>query len=107
MGFVIQEIRDLAKGQACVCCGIRDDTVVACHYQGLRSHSLGKGTGMKPHDLFVAYLCTSCHRKFDSYEGSSYDDPFMRKIENSETFLFHILKTWELLYIQGKIKIIK
>ena len=40
-----------ARGESCVNCGARDDTVVAAHYQGLRSLSYGKGKSQKPHDM--------------------------------------------------------
>ena len=33
-----------AKGQACVNCGCRDETVVAAHYQGIRSYEFGKAS---------------------------------------------------------------
>lgn len=84
-----------AQGKPCVCCGKNDGTVVACHYQGLRSQALGKGTGIKPHDIAVADLCSTCHQKFDAYEigFQDYDDPFMKKIDHSEEFLFRILLT--------------
>ncbi len=98
---------DLAKGQACIRCGINDGTIVACHYQGLRSASLGKGEGIKTHNLFVAHLCSKCHAIVDSYDSSNFPDLFMRKIDRSEAFFYYIAKTWMRLHSQGKIKIIK
>lgn len=79
-----------AKGQSCVNCGVSDGTVVAAHYNGLRSHILGRGTGHKPHDLCVADLCSRCHRKFDVEFGA---DSFEKKIDKSEQFLFLIMQT--------------
>ena len=86
---------DAAKDQACVCCGRRDGTVVACHYQGLRAQALGKGTGIKPHDIAVAWLCSTCHAKFDQYKMSiqEYGDQWVKKLDHSEEFLFQILRT--------------
>lgn len=57
-----------ARGESCVNCGVSDDTIVAAHYQGLRSHQYGKGKGQKPHDILVADLCHKCHHAFDSYK---------------------------------------
>ncbi len=102
-----KEMLASAKGQACICCGINDGTIVAAHYQGFRSHSLGKGTGIKPHNLFIAHLCSKCHAVFDSYDSSNFPDLFMRKIDRSEAFLYMIVKTWERLFNQGKITINK
>jgi hypothetical protein len=82
-----------AKGQSCVNCGARDQTVVAAHYQGIRAGEFGKGTGKKPDDLFIADLCQKCHRAFDSYEGSSYENRQYRRIDNSEQFLTNIMRT--------------
>ncbi len=96
-----------ARGQACICCGVQDGTIVAAHYQGFRSSSLGKGIGIKPHNLFIAHLCRRCHEEQDGYKNSHFDDPWMKKIEGSETALYYIVKTWERLFNQGKIKIVK
>ena len=82
-----------AKDQACVNCGCRDETVVAAHYQGIRSYEFGKGTGKKPHDLLVADLCHKCHQAFDNYMGSSYENRQYRRIDNSEQFLTNIIRT--------------
>jgi hypothetical protein len=82
-----------ANGQRCVNCGVKDDTVVAAHYQGIRAHLLGKGKGTKPHDLCVADLCTVCHRKFDNYEISSMGTKYLRQIDQSEQFLYCVMQT--------------
>ena len=98
-------MRDYAYGQACVCCGAKDGTVVAAHYQGYRSYLMGKGKASKPHDLFVAYFCSDCHAKFDGYDTSDLDDKWLRKIDHSEQFMYYILKTLMVLYKQGHLKI--
>jgi hypothetical protein len=101
-----------ARDQSCVNCGARDGTVVAAHYQGMRSHLLGKGTGHKPHDICVADLCHKCHRAFDLYQISPLDesissvgDPYAKKIDVSEQFLFNIMKTILRRIDQGILKI--
>lgn len=86
-------------------CGKRDGTVVAAHYQGMRSHSLGKGAGHKVSDLFCASLCASCHQAFDGHQMGNHPDPYMRKIDQSEQFLFLVLKTIERRVQQGVIKL--
>ena len=94
-----------AKDQACVNCGARDETVVAAHYQGIRSNEFGKGMGKKPQDLLVADLCHKCHRAFDNYEGSSYENRQYRRIDNSEQFLTNIMRTLLRLVEQGIIEV--
>jgi hypothetical protein len=78
-----------ADGQSCMNCGVRDGTVVAAHYTGMRSHAFGKGTGTKPHDLLIADLCRACHAAFDGASGNLLAD----KIDKSEQFLYLILQT--------------
>jgi len=91
-----------AKGQACINCGRRDDTVVAAHYTGLRSHMFGKGTGHKCHDLFVADLCYKCHKAFDGEESTP---TLPQKIDKSEQFLALICQTLLRRIDQGVISI--
>ena len=57
-------------------CQRDDGTVVAAHYSGPNSYALGKGKGIKPSDMAIAYLCASCHAAVDtgiSHEGMRYD----------------------------------
>ena len=82
-----------AKGQACVNCGCRDETVVAAHYQGIRSHEFGKGKIGRASVGKEADLCHKCHQAFDSYMGSSYENRQYRRIDNSEQFLTNIIRT--------------
>jgi hypothetical protein len=88
-----KKIRNAARGQACVNCGINDGTTVAAHYQGMRSLAFGKGTGSKPHDVCVAFLCCKCHMMFDAGEGSFVKDRFQRKVDLSERFLYCVMLT--------------
>ncbi len=79
-----------AKDQSCVNCGVSDGTIVSAHYTGLRGHLLGKGKGIKCHDLMIADLCYKCHHSFDvGYDGSSFE----KKIDLSEQFLYLIAQT--------------
>jgi hypothetical protein len=82
-----------ARGQSCINCGVNDGTVVAAHYSGMRQHSFGKGRGIKGHDLCVADLCMKCHSAFDNYEVSDLDNKYMRDIDQSEQFLYLVIKT--------------
>jgi hypothetical protein len=88
-----RKLLNAAEGQACVNCGVRDDTVVACHYEGIRAHTFGKGKGIKPHDLCVADLCYKCHNLFDGKKTSHFKDKYLRKIDASEQFMFCVLQT--------------
>ena len=67
---------------------------MAAHYTGLRSHLLGKGRGIKPHDLAVADLCRACHNQFDTGAMACVsDNEYMKKIDQSEQFMFLIMQT--------------
>ena len=94
-----------AEGQACVNCGIRDDTVVSCHYEGIRAQTFGKGKGIKPHDLLTADLCYKCHLIFDGKEMSHFKDKYLRKIDSSEQFLFCVAMTLVRRVKQGVLKV--
>ena len=79
-----------ARDQSCVNCGVSDGTIVSAHYTGLRGHLLGKGKGIKCHDLMIADLCYKCHHSFDvGYDGSTFE----KKIDLSEQFLYLIAQT--------------
>jgi len=84
-----------AKDQSCIICGRKDGTIVAAHYQGLRSYQLGKGRGLKPHDLCCADLCYKCHNAFDTHSASLSDlsGDFPKRVDRSEQFLFAIIQT--------------
>lgn len=94
-----------AQGEGCVNCGTNDGTVVAAYYQGLRSQAFGKVTGIKPHDVLVADLCARCHRKFDNYMTSPFEEKYMRGIDHSEQFMFAVLMTMIRRIKQGVIKV--
>ena len=67
----MSKITQLARGESCVRCGVRDGTVVAAHLNGPLASILGRGLGKKPHDLFCADLCVRCHDVFDGRVRSS------------------------------------
>ncbi|WP_299947566.1 hypothetical protein [uncultured Microbulbifer sp.] len=93
----IPKLLRLAKGRDCVRCGNNEGTTVAAHYQGQRSHSYGKGRGIKPHDAMAAHLCYRCHAEADSSGlGSCPED-------HSSRFLLLIVITQMNLLIDGRI----
>ncbi|WP_299948579.1 hypothetical protein [uncultured Microbulbifer sp.] len=87
----------LAKGRDCVRCGNNEGSTVAAHYQGQRSHSYGKGRGIKPHDAMAAHLCYRCHSEADSSAlGTSPE-------AHSARFLLLIIITQLGLFLEGRI----
>ena len=95
--FRSRKLLDLAKGRACVECGLQDETVVGAHYSGLFAAEFGKGRGIKPHDWLVAWLCWSCHEAFDSYKGGN-------GTERSAFFFRAVCRTLAILFEEGHIK---
>ena len=82
----------------CMMCQKHNDgTIVAAHYQGLRQHSFGKGTGIKPTDSATAFICSHCHDKVDGRMNWHIID----KTERSEEFLFAIVQTHDWLLKEG------
>ncbi len=79
-----RKLLDFARGQDCQFCNRNDGSVVAAHSnQGAH----GKGLGIKAHDVFIAYLCHSCHTFVDSDSRASneertmvWDTAFIRSI---------------------------
>ena len=90
-----RKLLDLAKGQACVMCGLQDGTVVAAH-SNLLEH--GKGRGMKADDSMVAWLCYPCHTEYD--QGSKMD-----KLERRDFILTAICKTHQMLWRLGLVAV--
>lgn len=93
-----KRLRDAARGQPCIRCGVDDGTVVLAHYTGFRQHEYGKGRGIKCDDHMAADLCMACHQHLDN--------PAQRKsIEASEEFLHLIARTWRRRIAEGLISI--
>lgn len=93
----IPKLLALAKNRTCVACHIGDDTIVAAHYQGYRSHAYGKGRGIKPHDAMSAQLCFKCHGEADCSGLAK------GRIEHSAAFLRYIIVTHLRMYIEGQL----
>ena len=98
-----KKLREAARDQSCINCGVKDSTVVGAHLQGMRASAFGKGIASKCHDWVLADLCSRCHAAFDNYGISEFDDKTTRAIDHSEQFLFCILKTIEWRIDQGLI----
>lgn len=91
-----ERLRQAAKGQACVRCGVEDGTVVLAHYTGARRLSYQQRT--KSHDLVGAHLCLLCHQHMDT--GSRVK---AARWEHSEQFQHYCLLTAIRLWEQGVI----
>ena len=84
------KITKAANGVTCIKCGSCMGTVRACHYNGVRQHSYGKGWGIKLHDLMTAEFCDKCDAEFS--EGSC-SDRWESRWDRSEEFLHYIALT--------------
>jgi len=62
-----EALRQSARDEACVACGVRDGTVVWCH---ANEAELGKGKSLKCHDLLGNYLCAVHHFWYDASGAS-------------------------------------
>jgi len=82
---------DKARHRGCIRCG-RDGETRPCHYNGFRSHSYGKGRGIKCTDIATAEFCQACDElfseaKYQMWVGGS------KSTERSEEFLHWIMLT--------------
>jgi ferredoxin len=76
--FRSKRLLNAAKGQSCMVqipnvCNGNNDTVVAAHSNQLLH---GKGMGIKAHDCFIAWACSSCHYEIDQGKMSKEDKYF-------------------------------
>lgn len=85
--FCLSKLTRSAKGKDCIRCGAPD--AYACHYNGIRQHSFGKGRGIKANDLVTAEFCYRCDQDFS--EGINKN--FESAEDRSEQFMFYILMT--------------
>ena len=85
---------DAARGQSCVITGTNDGTIVSCHYSGMHSNRLGKGAGVKAHDIFVADLKATVHSDLDNYKSG-------RNYRSAVVFLDAIMATQRRRESQG------
>lgn len=61
-------LRNAARDESCVICGVEDGTVVLAH----RNMPGDFGRGLKGPDWFGAHLCAACHREGDSARRKDY-----------------------------------
>jgi len=95
----MSKLRNLARDQSCVRCGIHDETVVLAHYTGARRLDYVGGYGIKASDLAGAHLCGPCHQHMDTLSRNK-----DMKWEHSEEFLHLVLLTILRLAEQGHVK---
>ena len=76
MSYRNPKLKQAARNEQCVACGAHNGSTVWAHSN---SQKHGKGTGIKAHDLFGAFLCYHCHTEYDS--GTS-----MNRQEKQEWF---------------------
>ena len=81
-----------AQDQPCMACGRRDGTTVAAHANRV---SLGKGTGIKVPDYYVAFLCGLCHAIYDGRSGH------LTKEEKDEFWTAAYLRTVAYWFTEG------
>lgn len=85
----MSKLTQLSKGQTCIKCD--RPGAYSCHYNGKRSHSFGKGRGIKASDLTTAEFCGDCDKEF--IEGSMLPRWNGNRWERSEEFLFYVSLT--------------
>ena len=95
-----ENLREAARGQSCIRCGVDNGTIVLAHYSGVRRSNYGGGLGIKVHDLVGAHLCVDCHRTMDT-EIKSKENRWLISEEMQHLCLLTILRLLE----QGKIKV--
>ena len=89
---IYEELRQAARGQACVRCGVQDDTIVLAHYTGARRLSYQRGR--KSHDLVGAHLCLLCHQHMDT--GSRVKtERWYHSEEFQNLVLLTLIRLWE------------
>ena len=94
----MSKLTESARGKNCIKCGAPN--AYACHFNGVRQHSFGKGRGVKCSDMASAEFCHRCDQQFT--EGSQ-DERWMNKWERSEEFLFYVTLTNIRRYEEGRL----
>ena len=84
----------------CANCGAAPPSQVA-HYTGFRGHSFGRAMSRKAHWLMEAPLCPGCHDQHERNTMSTIEEPFMRRVDHSEMFLFWISMTLMRAFNEG------
>lgn len=96
----MSKLREAARDQACVRCGLNDGSTVLAHYFGVRRHAYGGGMSIKGHDVVGAHLCQRCHVEMDTDSRNK-----AQKWEHSEEFLHCCALTIIRLLEQGVLKL--
>lgn len=91
--FRSEKLRAYANGQACVCCGAQDGTVVLAH---LPMQGISPGGSSKCDDFVSAFLCGRCHHEAD--HGEYRTDVFWRYQMN--------VRTLKRLFVNGKVRVV-
>ena len=94
----MSKITESARNQNCIRCGAPN--AYACHYNGIRQHSFGKGRGIKANDLMTAEFCHQCDQDFS--EGVTKN--FESSEDRSEQFMFYISLTNIARFNRGDLK---
>lgn len=96
----MSKITKSAMGEECqmrlsgICNGNQETTVFAHYRRGLMG-----GMGMKPEDLFGAYLCSNCH---DVVDGRTKTE--ISRFTLDSEFMSAVLRTQKILLRKGLIK---
>ena len=93
--FRSKKLLDSARDQPCSLCGSKG-TTVAAH---ANSVALGKGTGIKCPDFYIAYLCAPCHNIYDGRNG------ILTKEEKHEMWVTAYLRTVARWFNEGIVKV--
>lgn len=80
-----------ARDNPCIKCGAPNQFGIS-HYNGYRSHSYGKGRGIKANHLMTADFCHNCDAIFSEKNYADWDNG-SKSIDRSEQFLHYIAMT--------------
>lgn len=91
--IVSKKLREACRGEdlKCVRCNRVTGNVCGRHLTGFRQHMLGKGKGVKCHDIAMAQLCNDCDAELS--EGQVDKNDWDSRVEHSEEFLFYCMLT--------------
>lgn len=95
MSFRSKTLLAAARDQPCVLCG-SVGTTISAH---ANSVALGKGTGIKAPDYYVAWLCRACHDEIDGRTGR------LTKQERYDLWTTAYLRTVAQWFEQGIVRV--
>lgn len=87
----MSKLTKAARNQPCIRCGKEGETR-ACHFNGFRAHSYGKGRGIKCDDIATAEFCQTCDDDFSEKNYAKWPGG-SKSVERSEEFLHWIMMT--------------